>query len=242
MTAPLLVFDLDGTLVDSAPDLLATLNAILPRHGFNLDREPGLRDGIGHGARHLIEFALHRQNVVAAPPQLDAMHHDFLEYYEANICEETRLFPGTAALLDRFEADGWRFAVCTNKVESLSRLVLEKLGVGPRFAAVAGGDTFPTRKPDPGHLLGLIEQVGGDPDRAAMVGDSRTDLDTARSAGVPAIGVSFGYTPVPMAELRPDLLIDRFDDLQPAMVHALLDQFAARRRRPAASPARAALP
>lgn len=222
MVSPLLVFDLDGTLVDSAPDLLATLNAILPRHGFAADRDPGLRDGIGHGARHLVEFALHRQGTVAPPAQLDHMHKDFLDYYEANICVETRLYPGLSDLLDRFTEAGWRFAVCTNKIEGLSRLVLEKLGVGGRFAAVAGGDTFPARKPDPAHLLGVIAAAGGKPDRAVMVGDSRTDLDTARSAGVPVIGVTFGYTPVPMAELGPDLLIDAFDDLLPEMADDLI--------------------
>lgn len=222
MVAPLLVFDLDGTLVDSAPDLLATLNAILPRHGFAGDRDPGLRDGIGHGARHLIEFALHRQGIAVAPLQLDAMHRDFLQYYEANICVETRLYPGLPELLDRFEDAGWGFAVCTNKIESLSHLVLDKLGVAARFAAVAGGDTFATRKPDPAHLLGAVAMARGAPDRALMVGDSRTDLDTARSAGIPVIGVSFGYTPVPMAELGPDLLIDSYDDLRPELADELL--------------------
>jgi phosphoglycolate phosphatase len=222
MTAPLLVFDLDGTLVDSAPDLLATLDVVLARHGFVANRDPGLRDGIGHGARHLIEFALHRQDVTVPPQQLDAMHHDFLDYYEANICEETRLFPGLEALLDRFEAAGWRFAVCTNKVEDLSRLVLEELGVLSRFATVAGGDTFGTRKPDPGHLLGAIAAAGGAPDAAIMVGDSHIDRDTARSAGVPFVGVSFGYTPVSMAELGPDLLIDGYDELDLDVALALL--------------------
>ncbi|MBA3519380.1 MAG: phosphoglycolate phosphatase [Rhizobiales bacterium] len=231
MAAPLLVFDLDGTLVDSAPDLLATLNTVLPRHGFAADHDPDLRDGIGHGARHLIEFALHRQNAAASDQQLDAMHRDFLDYYEANICVETRLYPGLLDLLDRFENAGWRFAVCTNKIEALSRLVLRKLGVAQRFEAVAGGDTFATRKPDPAHLLGAIAMARAVPDRALMVGDSRTDLDTARSAGVPVIGVSFGYTPVPMAELGPDLLLDSYDELRPEMAETLVAGRAQRPRR-----------
>jgi phosphoglycolate phosphatase len=187
-------------------------------------RDPGLRDGIGHGARHLIEFALHRQGVVVDAPQLDAMHREFLDYYEANICVKSRLYPGLIGALDRFAKAGWRFAVCTNKVEALSRLVLEKLGVFGRFAALAGGDTFPTRKPDPAHLLGTIEMAGGRLDQAIMVGDSRADLDTARSAGIPVIGVSFGYTPVLMAELGPDLLIDSYDELRPDVVQGLLSK------------------
>jgi len=213
MAAPLLVFDLDGTLVDSAPDLLATLDAILPRHGFQPLLDRSLRDGIGHGARHLIEYALHRQRRSADEARLAQMHRDFLDHYEANICVESRLYPGAIALLDRFGAAGWSFAVCTNKVEFLSRHVLAALGVETRFAVIGGGDTFSSRKPHPAHLLQTIASAPGTADNAVMIGDSRTDLDTARSAGVPFIGVSFGYTPVPMAELEPDLLINGFDEL-----------------------------
>lgn len=222
MVAPLLVFDLDGTLVDSAPDLLATLDAILPRYGFAALHDPSMRDGIGHGARHLIEFGLHRQQATVDAATLDRMHEDFLVHYESNICVETRLWPGVLAALDRFAAAGWRFAVCTNKLESLSRQVLAALRIEDRFAAVGGGDTFATRKPHPAHLLETIASASGSPQRAVMVGDSRTDIDTARSAGVPVVGVSFGYTPVPMAELRPDLVLDRFDDLRAEAVERLL--------------------
>ena len=223
MVPPLLVFDLDGTLVDSAPDLLATLDAILPRHGFRPLADPSARDGIGHGARHLIEFALHRQRREADAATLNAMHRDFLQHYEANICVESRLYPGVIALLDRFAAAGWTFAVCTNKLEFLSRHVLEALGVAGRFAAICGGDTFATRKPHPAHLLGTIAAASGRREAALMIGDSRPDLDTAEVAGVPFVGVSYGYSPVPMAELGPDLLIDSFDDLTPAGARDLLD-------------------
>jgi phosphoglycolate phosphatase len=220
--APLLVFDLDGTLVDSAPDLLATLTAILARHGFAADDDPVLRDGIGHGARHLIDHALHRQGVVAEREQLDAMHADFLIHYEAHICDFTRPYPGLLDLLDRFSAAGWRFAVCTNKLEGLSRKVLAELGLLERFDAVCGSDTFDHRKPDPRHLLETIALAGGTPKRALMAGDSRTDLDTARAARIPVIGVSFGYTPVPMAEMEPDLVLDAYSDLTPEIAYALL--------------------
>jgi phosphoglycolate phosphatase len=215
MPPPILVFDLDGTLVDSAPDLLATLDAVLPRHGFAAMRDPGLREGIGHGARHLIEYALHQQQAEVEVATLDLIHADFLRHYEANICVATRLFPGTLDLLDRFAAAGWGLAVCTNKLEGMSRLLLAGLGVADRFAAICGGDTFKVRKPDPGHLVGTIAAAGGAQEGAVMIGDSRTDLDTARSAGVPFVGVSFGYTPVPMRKLSPDVLLDSYDDLDP---------------------------
>jgi phosphoglycolate phosphatase len=235
MDSPLLVFDLDGTLVDSAPDLIATLGAILPRFGFAADRDPSLRDGIGHGARHLIEYALHRQRAEVDTETLDAMHGAFIEHYEANICVETRLNPGLPDLLDRFAAAGWIFAVCTNKLEGLSRLVLRELGVEDRFVAVCGGDSFTHRKPDPAHLLDTVAAAGGRPDRAIMIGDSRTDLDTARAASVPVIGVTFGYTPVPMMELRPDLLIESFDDFGLRDADALLLADAPAKARTAAS-------
>jgi phosphoglycolate phosphatase len=235
MFSPLLVFDLDGTLVDSAPDLLATLDAILPRHGFQPLADRSLRDGIGHGARHLIEYALHRQRQEVDGVTLDVMHRDFLDHYEANICVESRVYPGVTALLDRFAAAGWIFGVCTNKLEFLSRHVLAALGIEDRFAAICGGDTFATRKPHPAHLLGTIAAAGGKPEVALMIGDSRPDLDTARSAGVPIIGVSYGYTPVPMAELGPDLLIDCFDELTPAMARKLFAAVPARTRSVAAA-------
>lgn len=218
----LLVFDLDGTLADTAPDLLATLEAILPRHGIPVAIDSTYRDGIGQGARVLIEYALTRQQVAVGKTTLDAIHRDFLAYYEANICVGTRLFPGTIDLLDRFASAGWSFAVCTNKPEGMSRLLLRKLGIADRFAAIGGGDSFPLRKPDPAHLLMTIVAAAGSPERSVMVGDSRTDVETARGANIPIVGVTFGYTPDPMGALAPDLLIDGFDELQPQQAAALL--------------------
>jgi len=228
MAAPLLVFDLDGTLVDSAPDLLATLDIVLGRHGFSAEADAGLRDGIGHGARHLIEYALHRRQIQLEEARLDQMHADFLRHYEEHIALHTRPYPGLPEALDRFAAAGWSFAVCTNKLEGLSVRLLMELGLAGRFAAICGGDTFPTRKPDPHHLLETIARAGGTPGNSAMVGDSRTDLDTARAARIAFVGVSFGYTPVPMADLRPDVLVDSFDELTPDLAARLLERTAGR--------------
>jgi phosphoglycolate phosphatase len=223
MSPPLLVFDLDGTLVDSAPDLIATLAAVLPRHGFSFEPDPRLRDGIGHGARHLIEYALHRQNAAADKAIVDVLHRDFLAHYEENICVGSACFPGGKELLARFAAAGWSLAICTNKPERLSRLLLARLDIADRFAAVCGGDTFANRKPHPAHLLRTVMAAGGSPTASIMVGDSRTDLDTARAARLPFVGVSFGYTPVPMATLGPDLIVEHFDELTPAAAERLLD-------------------
>lgn len=228
MAAPLLVFDLDGTLVDSAPDLLATLDAVLRRHGFNFEANAGLRDGIGHGARHLIEYSLHRQKIALEEERLNRIHADFLRHYERNIAVRTHPYPDLSGALDRFAAAGWFFAVCTNKPEGLSRRLLVELGLSSRFAAICGGDTFSNRKPHPGHLLRTIAMAGGAAEGSAMVGDSRTDLDTARAAGVPFIGVSFGYTPVPMVDLQPDLLLDSFGEFTPDAAAKLLARTAER--------------
>lgn len=219
---PLLVFDLDGTLVDSAPDLLATLEHVMRRHGHGQPDLAAARNGIGHGARHLIEYALHQQGVAPPAETVDRMHADFLERYEAHIADATRLYPGLDALFERFAGAGWSFAICTNKLEGLSRRVIAALGLEARFAANCGGDTFATRKPHPAHLLGTVEKAGGDPGRAIMIGDSRTDLDAARAAGLPFAGVPFGYTPVPMAEMDPDLLVDHYDALTLDAAEALI--------------------
>jgi phosphoglycolate phosphatase len=239
MPKPLLVFDLDGTLADTAPDLIATLDAVLPRHGFERPTAADFREGVGHGARALIEYALKVQGTEIDAPRLDAILADYLAYYEENICVGTGLFPGALDLLDRFEAKGWGFAVCTNKPERMSELLLSRLGVRERFAAIKGGDSFPYRKPDPAHLLDTITAAGGVRDEAILIGDSRTDLDTARNARVPFIGVTFGYTPVPMAALQPDLLAESFDAILPEAAARLLDK-AGRAARLARSPAPAA--
>ena len=222
MPKPLLVFDLDGTLVDSAPDLLAALDHVMRLHDHPHEVDEGLRAGIGHGARHLIEYALHRAGIALPPADIDIMHAEFLDHYVAHMCDATRPYPGLLDALDRFAGAGWSFAVCTNKLEALSRKLVEGLGMTSRFAALTGGDTFEMRKPHPTHLLGTVAAAGGDPRRAIMVGDTRTDLDTARAASIPFVGVTFGYSPVPMAELGPDILVEAYADLQPAAVGRLL--------------------
>ncbi len=238
MASPLLVFDLDGTLADTAPDLLATLGEVLPRHGFRSGIDADFREGIGHGARSLIEYALAQQGITVDAAKLDRIFADFLDYYEANICVKTRLFPGTIALLDRFAQSGWAFAVCTNKPIRMSELLLERLGIAERFAAIRGGDSFPYKKPNPAHLLDTIAAAAGAREQSVMVGDSRTDLDTARGADVPFIGVTFGYTPVPMVELQPDVLVESFDAVLPADTALLLNGRAGDgRAAPSAAPA-----
>jgi phosphoglycolate phosphatase len=210
---PIAVFDLDGTLADTIHDLIATLNVVLEREGLPpLSLEQG-RPMIGAGARALIERGLSAAGREVTPARLDELHRTFLAYYSENICVFTKLFPGAEAALDRLEAAGFQLAVCTNKYEDFSTELLRALGVGDRFAAICGRDTFPYFKPDPRHLTLTIEKAGGDPGRAVMVGDSLSDVAAAKAAGIPVIAATFGYSDVPVAQLAPDRIIDHFDEL-----------------------------
>jgi phosphoglycolate phosphatase len=219
MDSPLLVFDLDGTLLDTAPDLLAALNAVLAEDGLEPMGREALALRFGHGARALIVEA-HRLagRPGVADTAMEAMVARFIAHYAARVATLTRPFPGAVAAMDRLERAGVRFAVCTNKRAGLAGPLLAELGLAPRFAAVMGGDSLPVRKPDPGHLVGTIAAAGGRPDAAVLVGDSDADVAAARGAGVPVVGVSFGYSPDPIASLGPDAVIDSFDDLDAALV------------------------
>jgi phosphoglycolate phosphatase len=212
-TSPLLVFDLDGTLADTAGDLVAALNVILARHGVGGMPMPESRTMVGGGARVLIERGLAAHGIMASEDQLDKMLAEFMAHYEAHIAEKTALFPGVAEALDRFESAGFSFAVCTNKVEHAAILLLRALGVGSRFRAICGKDTFAVNKPNGEALLQTIARAGGDRGRAVMIGDSKTDIDTARNAQVPVVAVNFGYTKEPVDTFTPDRVIGHYDEL-----------------------------
>ena len=218
MAYPTLVLDLDGTLADTAPDLGATLNVILAQEGLDPVPLDNIRSMIGAGARPLLERGLAANGKAPPSAHLDALFARFLSHYEANIALKTRLFPGAETALQCFLRDGWRLAVCTNKLESLSLALMRALGIAECFAAVCGGDTFRFKKPDPRHLTATIARAGGDPATAVMVGDSSTDIATARAAGVPVVAVDFGYTETPVARLLPDAVISHFDELYEAVL------------------------
>ena len=219
--AHLAVFDLDGTLADTAPDLAATLNVILRGEGLPALPLAEARQMIGHGARVMLERGLEAAGREVTPARLDELYRLFLVHYADHLCVETRLFPGVLGALDALEAEGFRFAVCTNKVEAHSVRLLRALGIGDRFAAICGRDSFPYVKPDPRHLTLTIKKAGGTPADAVMIGDSRTDIVTAQAAGIPVVAVPFGYTDVPVESLRPDMVISHFDEL-PAAIFGLL--------------------
>ena len=216
-----IVFDLDGTLVDTAPDLIAALNFVLEREGMPPVPLHAARAMIGAGARKLIERGLELDGRVTSVEDISRLTNDFIDYYADHIADASRPFEGLESALDDLSGRGYRFAVCTNKLEWLSRLLLDQLGLSGRFAAICGADTFGVSKPDPAILRQTIALAGGQLSSAIMVGDAGPDIGVARRAGIPVIGVEFGYTEIPIADLKPDLLIGHFRDL-PAAVESLM--------------------
>ncbi|RTL51284.1 MAG: phosphoglycolate phosphatase [Bradyrhizobiaceae bacterium] len=222
MTAPpLIVFDLDGTLVDSAPDLIGALNFVLGREGLAPVPVKSARKLVGAGARALIERGLELEGRTMSPDRISQLTGDFISYYADHIADETRPFDGVEATLDELSARGFKFAVCTNKLEWLSKRLLDRLSLASRFEAICGADTFGVQKPDPIILKQTIAQAGGTVSASIMIGDSGPDVGVARRAGVPVIGVDFGYTPVSIAELEPDAMISHMRDLPHAVDRVL---------------------
>jgi phosphoglycolate phosphatase len=207
-------FDLDGTLADTAPDLAAALNHALDRLGRPIVDPASVRYLVGHGARALLRRGLETSGE-AGEELVEEGFPYFIDYYAANICNGTACYPGIEPVLDDLRDHCVRTAVCTNKPEKLTHLLLEALGWTDRFDAVIGGDTLPVRKPDPAPLHEAIARAGGG--RAAFVGDSMTDADTARAAGLPFVAVSFGFSDRPVAELGARAVIDHYSELLPAL-------------------------
>ena len=216
ITAPTIVYDLDGTLADTAEDLVATLNWLLGREGLAPPKAESAGSLVGAGARALIKRGFAASGKTLDPEAMEALFADFLAHYNAHIADRTRLYPGVDRALAAFARAGWRQAVCTNKIEGSAKLLITKLGIAEHFAFICGQDTFGVGKPDAKPLLKTIAASGGASERAIMVGDSGTDIKTARAARVPVIAVDFGYADVPVKELGPDRVISHFDELMEA--------------------------
>jgi phosphoglycolate phosphatase len=212
MTPPVALFDLDGTLVDSVPDIHAALDRLMGRLGRPAFARTEVTAMIGDGVRVLVERALAARGLPFDQAALEGFSAD----YTARAAEETALFPGIAEALDGLQAAGWRMAICTNKPAKATAALLAALGIGGRFAAVGGGDSFPVRKPDPGHLLATLAAAGGETARAVMVGDHRNDVLAARGAGVPCLFAGWGYGVPAMAEGA--AVIGRPEGLLPALL------------------------
>jgi phosphoglycolate phosphatase len=218
---PTVAFDLDGTLVDTAPDLLRALDFTLETEGLNPPSDHEARNFIGAGARAMIERALAHSQVQFGKEKVDGMFRQFLSYYEDHIADHSRPFPGVEQALARLADEGVLLAVCTNKMEAYAVKLLRQLKLADRFAFIAGSDTFPYKKPDPRHLTEAVAKAGGDLSRAVLIGDSETDVITAKAAEIPIVAVSFGYTDIPPAALGADRLVHTFEDIPAAAMELL---------------------
>jgi phosphoglycolate phosphatase len=215
MSRFLLVFDLDGTLVDSAPDLRAALNQMLRERGHPALSLPQVKRMVGDGAAAMVARALAASG--ADPAGTAGALPRFLEIYEANAVRLTRPYPKVPETLANLRGQGYRTAICTNKPQRATIAVVEGLGLGELFDGIAGGDRFPVKKPDPGHLLGLLGELGGWPGESALIGDSENDAAVARAAGVPLVLMRYGYARVDVKSLSAAALLDHFAELPEAL-------------------------
>lgn len=211
------IYDLDGTLIDSARDMCVAVSRVLADHGLPPISDEDARLFMGEGSKVTMRRAFAKGGRTLSDEEASAVTAAFVRYYEADPVRYTTAFEGVAEVVARFDRMGLKQGVCTNKFETPSRMILSALNLMPPIADVAGADTFPVRKPDPGHILMLLDRIGGRRDRAVMIGDSVHDVAAAHAAGLPAVLVSWGYTARPASELGADAVIERFDALPRAL-------------------------
>ena len=212
-----IAFDLDGTLVETAPDLIGALNTVLAEEGLPPVPYSDVRILVGRGAKYLVATGFERAGKALSDADMPRLFQRFLVVYRERIARESRPFPGCLEALADLTARGAALAVCTNKPQALTMLLLDALGMTGLFATVVGGDVLPTQKPDPATLLLAIERAGGDPARAILVGDASPDTGAARAAGIPCVVVDFGYSLTPAAELGGTVLIGAYSELSAAL-------------------------
>ncbi len=217
MALKALIFDLDGTLVETAPDLHASTNHVLKSIGRRPLDMSELRAFVGHGAMNLIERGIAATGPKVDDTTLQRLHRDFLDFYGENIAVHSYAFEGLETLLQRAADSGLKLGVCTNKVEALSIKLLTELGMIKRFGSLVGGDTLPIMKPNPEPLFEAVKRLGIDPKESMMLGDSETDIRTAQNANMPVIAVSFGYTSQHVSAFNPTHVIDHFDEAWPVI-------------------------
>jgi phosphoglycolate phosphatase len=222
-----LVFDLDGTLIDSAPDLASSLDSLFHEMKIDPIGTAGTRRLIGNGITALVRSALESRKIVLSPEDLALAVKRFLQIYEHRLLRETRLYPTVEKHLERFVAEGWVLAICSNKAERLTRRIIDGLGLLSTFSVVAGPETFNCTKPAPQILTRTVEAAAGVSKPAILIGDSEIDIATAKAASIPVIAVSYGYSRSPLVELNPDAIVDSFDQL-PAAIASLAASYSIR--------------
>lgn len=210
---PVLVLDLDGTLVDSKPDLVAAINVAITSVGLSEISSSAIGETVGQGARAMITRAHEVQNQPIVEDKFEQIFVTFQEYYYNNVANYSKPYSGVQASLNKFANNGWVLAVCTNKPENLAKALLSSLDMGAQFAAICGSDTFANRKPHAEHILKTIQMAEGRVSGSIMVGDTATDINAAINSGIPSIAVNFGYSAEPVETLGANRVISHFDDL-----------------------------
>ncbi|MTI16742.1 phosphoglycolate phosphatase [Rhodobacteraceae bacterium RKSG542] len=224
MTNPVLVFDLDGTLVETMGDLTASMNHVLVEAGYEAIEPENVRTMVGAGVKVLLSRGLKANKVDPTPDILDPLLKKFISYYEKHIADHSYPFPEAVEVLTRLKEEGWKLAVCTNKLENLAVPLLKALDMFDMFDAVVGGDTFSKNKPDAMPVYGAIDMADGTREGSIFVGDSRADIQAARNAGLPVIAADFGYTDVPVKELGPDIVFSHYNELEAAIAQIKAEQ------------------
>jgi phosphoglycolate phosphatase len=228
LTAPLVIFDLDGTLVDTAPDLIDSLNHTIAAAGLSPVTFEDLTHLVGQGVRVMIRRAFDLRKVPLDEKTADQLFDRFMEHYAGHMPGKSRPYPGALECMERLSASGMRLAICTNKAEELALPLMQKLKLADRFVAITGGNSFAVRKPDAGHIFGTIERAGGDPATSVMIGDSVNDILAAHNAGIASIAVTFGYSDVPVETLGPDHVVADYQELTVGLITGLLRRRAAK--------------
>jgi phosphoglycolate phosphatase len=232
LTAPLVIFDLDGTLIDTAPDLIDSLNHTVEAVGMAPFTFEDITHLVGQGVRVMIRRAFELRELALDQETEDRLFDRYMIHYQAGMPGRSKPYAGVVDCMDRLSAAGMKLAVCTNKTEQLAFPLMEGLGLIDRFEVMTCGDTFPVRKPDAGHIFGTIERAGGDPATTIMIGDSVSDIRAAQNAGIPSVAVTFGYSDVAVETLNPSHIISGYDQLTVDLVGNLL---AAKQNKPVVS-------
>ncbi|KZL17784.1 Phosphoglycolate phosphatase [Pseudovibrio axinellae] len=217
MTTPVLVFDLDGTLLETMGDLTASMNHVLVEAGFEAIEPERVRKMVGAGVKVLMSRGLEANKVEVTEEVLEPLLTKFIRHYETHIADHTYAFPQALETVANLREAGWKTAICTNKLEKLAKPLVRAKNMEHLFDAVVGGDTFSKNKPDAMPVFGAIDIAGGSRAGSIFVGDSKADIAAARNAGLPVIAVDFGYTDIPVRELGPDVVISHFNQLEAAV-------------------------